>query len=171
MAKLVRRPTIPVTLAKPAPQVAAEAVKKEIEAAVKTAPVLKPGVPLTAQVTAEGDVPLFQFPLTKTCAGLVSAKPSFVFQVAGQPKQVSVFFEGDADATLLVLGSDLKMAECNDDTAAGANTNPLVTMATPADGAYAVFVGRLDPTKPVKGKLMITDVADAKPAVLAPVKR
>jgi len=171
LAKLVRRPTIPVTLAKPAPQVAAEAVKKEIEAAVKTAPVLKPGVPLTAQVTAEGDVPLFQFPLTKTCAGLVSAKPSFVFQVAGQPKQVSVFFEGDADATLLVLGSDLKMAECNDDTAAGANTNPLVTMATPADGAYAVFVGRLDPTKPVKGKLMITDVADAKPAVLAPVKR
>ena len=54
LAKLVRRPTIPVTLAKPAPQVAADAVKKDIEAAVKTAPVLKPGVPLTADVTAEG---------------------------------------------------------------------------------------------------------------------
>ena len=170
LTKLVRRPTLPVTLAKPAPQVAAEAVKKEFEAADKAAPVLKPGVPLTADVTAEGDVPLFQFPLTKTCAGLVAAKPSFVFKVAGQPKQVNVHFEGDADATLLVLGSDLKTAECNDDVA-GANINPLVTLATPADGAYAVFVGRLDPSKPVKGKLTITDVADAKPAVLAPVKR
>ena len=171
LAKLVRRPTIPVTLAKPAPQVAADAVKKDIEAAVKTAPVLKPGAPLTADVTAEGDVPLFQFPLTKTCAGLVAAKPSFVFKVAGQPKQVNVHFEGDADASLLVVGNDLKTVECNDDAEAGANLNPLVTLTNPADGAYAVYVGRLDPTKPVKGKLTITDVADAKPAVLAPVKK
>jgi heat shock protein HslJ len=171
LAKLVRRPTIPVTLAKPAPQVAAEAVKAEIAAALKKAPVLKPGVPLTAQVTAEGDVPLFQFPLTKTCGGLVSAKPSFVFQVAGQPKQVNVFFEGDADATLLVVGNGLKTVECNDDAETGANTNPHVTLTNLADGAYAVYVGRLDPSKPVQGKLTVTDTADAKPAMLAPVKK
>ena len=35
LAKLVRRPTIPVTLAKPAPQVAADAVKQDIEAAAQ----------------------------------------------------------------------------------------------------------------------------------------
>jgi hypothetical protein len=167
---LVRRPTLPVTLAKPAPQVAADAVKKELEAAAKTAPVLKPGAPLAADITAEGDVPLFQFPLTKTCAGLVSAKPSFVFQVAGQPEQVSVLFEGDADATLLVIGNDLKTVECNDDAESGANINPLVTLTKPAEGAYAVYVGRLNPTKPVKGQLTITDAA-AQPAVLAPVKQ
>ena len=170
LAKLVRRPTIPVTLAKPAPGVAAAAVKQDIEAAAKTAPVLKPGVPLTVDVTAEGDVPLFQFPLTKTCAGLVTAKPSFVFKIVGQPPQVNVFFEGDADSTLLVVGNDLKTVECNDDAAAGANLNPLVTLANPAEGAYAVFVGRLDPTKPVKGKLTITDAANPSPA-LAPVKK
>jgi len=167
----VRRPTIPVTLAKPAPQVAAAAVQKEIEAALKTAPVLESGEPLTAQVTAEGDVPLFQFPVTKTCAGLVGAKPSFVFQVAGQPEAVSVFFEGDADAALLVIGDNLKTVACNDDAAAGANINPLVTLANPAAGAYAVYVGRLDPTQAVTGKLTISDVADAQPAVLAPVKK
>ena len=94
-----------------------------------------------------------------------------MFKVAGQPKQVNVYFEGDADATLLVVGNDLKTVECNDDAEAGANLNPLVTLTNPAEGAYAVYVGRLDPTKPVKGKLTITDVADAKPAVLAPVKK
>ena len=88
LAKLVRRPTIPVTLAKPAPGVAADAVKKDIEAAAKTAPVLKPGASLKADVTAEGDIPLFQFPLTKTCAGLVAAKPSYVFKVVGQLPQI-----------------------------------------------------------------------------------
>ena len=171
LAKLVRRPTIPVTLAKPAPGVAADTVKKDIEAAINTAPVLKPGVPLTADVTAEGDVPLFQFPLTKTCAGLVNAKPSFVFKIAGQPEQVSVLFAGDADASLLVVGNNLQTVACNDDAEAGANINPLVTLANPAEGAYAVYVGRLDPTKPVKGTLTITDTADAEPAVLAPVKK
>ena len=94
-----------------------------------------------------------------------------MFKIAGQPKQVSVLFEGDADASLLVVGNNLKTVECNDDAAAGANLNPLVTLANPAEGAYAVYVGRLDPTKPVKGKLTITDVADAVPAVLAPVKK
>ena len=65
----------------------------------------------------------------------------------------------------------MKTVACNDDAEAGANLNPLVTLTNPAEGAYAVYVGRLDPTKPVKGTLTITDVAEAKPAVLAPVKK
>ena len=71
----------------------------------------------------------------------------------------------------MVVGNDLKTVECNDDAEAGKNLNPLVTLTNPAEGAYAVYVGRLDPTKPVKGKLTITDAADAVPAVLAPVKK
>ena len=164
LAKLVRRPTIPVTLAKPAPQVAADAVKKDIEAAAKTAPVLKPGASLKADVTAEGDIPLFQFPLTKTCAGLVAAKPSYVFKVVGQLPQVNVYFEGDADSTLLVVGNDLKTVECNDDAEPGKNINPQVKLTNPAEGTYAVFVGRLDPSKPVKGTLTISAAVNAEPA-------
>ncbi len=169
LAKLVRRPPIPVTLAKPAPQVAAAAVQEAI-AAAKTAPVLKPGASLKADVTSEGDIPLFQFPLTKTCGGLVVAKPSFVFKVVGQLPQVNVYFDGDADASLLVVGNDLKTVECNDDAEPGANINPLVTLTNPADGAYAVYVGRLDPSKPVKGTLTISAAVSAEPAP-APVKK
>ena len=139
LAKLVRRPTIPVTLAKPAPRVAADAVQQDIEAAAKTAPVLKPGASLTADVIAEGDIPLFQFPLTKTCAGLVAAKPSFVFKVVGQLPQLNVYFDGDADSTLLVVGNDLKTVECNDDAEPGKNINPQVRLTNPAEGAYAVL--------------------------------
>ena len=164
LAKLVRRPTIPVKLAKPAPGVAADAVKKDIEAAAKTAPVLKPGASLKADVTAEGDIPLFQFPLTKTCAGLVAAKPSYVFKVVGQLPQVNVYFEGDADSTLLVVGNDLKTVECNDDAEPGKNINPQVKLTNPAEGTYAVFVGRLDPSKPVKGTLTISAAVNAEPA-------
>ena len=164
LAKLVRRPTIPVKLAKPAPQVTAEEVKKEIEAAVKTAPELKPGATLKAEVTTEGEIPLFQFPLTKTCGGLVAAKPSFVFKVVGKPAQVSVNFEGDTDSTLLVIGNSLKTVECNDDAEPGKNINPQVKLDSPAEGVYAVYVGRLDPSKPVKGTLTIGAAIDAAPA-------
>lgn len=171
LTKLVRRPMIPVTLPQPAPQVDTTAVQKAIGDAIESAPVLKAGVPITAEVTAAGDVPLFQFPVTKTCAGLVSPTPSFVFTVSGQPKQVNVFFEGDADATLLVLGNDGKIVECSDDAEAGANINPIVGLANPPAGAYAVYVGRLSPTQPITGTLTITDAADAQPAVLAPAKQ
>ena len=65
---------------------------------------------------------------------------------------MNVLFEGDADATLLVVGNDLKTVECNDDAEAGANINPLVTLANPAEGAYAVYVGRLDPSQAGQGQ-------------------
>jgi heat shock protein HslJ len=163
LAKLVRRPTLPVKLEKPAPAVAAEAIRKELEAAAAKAPVLKPGASLKADVIAEGDIPLFQFPLTKTCGGLVAAKPSFVFKVAGKPAQVRAYFEGDADSTLLVVGDSLKTVECNDDAEAG-NTNPQVQLTSPAEGVYAVYVGRLDPSKPIKGTLTVSAAIDAAPA-------
>ncbi len=72
-------------------------------------------------------VPLFQFPVTKTCAGLVSSHAELRVQGdRGQPEQLNVFFEGDADAALLVLGDGGKIVECNDDAQAGTNLNPTV---------------------------------------------
>ena len=49
LTKLVRRPTIPVTLAKPTPQVAAAAVQQAISETLKTAPTLKSGAPPDGQ--------------------------------------------------------------------------------------------------------------------------
>jgi hypothetical protein len=39
-----------------------------------------------------------------------------------------------------------------------------VRLTNPAEGAYAVFVGRLDPSKPVKGTLAISAAVNAEPA-------
>lgn len=171
MSKLIKRPELPDVVVKPTPLVDAATVQDAITALTRTATELKPGVPTTAAVTAEGDVPLFQFPVTKTCAGLVSPKPSYVFKVTDQTKLLNVFFESDSDAALLVLGDGGKIVECSDDVQTGVNINPQVRLENPPAGAYAVFVGRLNPAQPVKGTLTITDSADAAPATLAPIKK
>jgi hypothetical protein len=104
----------------------------------------------------------------KSCAGLVG-NPDFVFSLAGQPKNLHLYFEGDGDATLLVLGPK-DAVWCNDDTEQGTNANPVVDIPNPSEGAYAVFVGRLDPTKPINGRLAITDAVPEQPTKLAPTK-
>jgi hypothetical protein len=91
-----------------------------------------------------------------------------VFNLAGQSKNLRVFFEGDRDATLLVLGPK-DLTACNDYAEKGVNSNPQVDIANPAEGTYAVFVGRLDPAKPVSGKLTVTDATGTLPTKLAPV--
>jgi heat shock protein HslJ len=171
LSRLIQRPAAPAILPTPTPQVESGAVQKSIQDALQNAPTFKAGAPLTTSVTAEGDIPLFQFPLTKTCAGLVSPKPSFVFTTTAELKQMRVFFEGDADSTLLVLGNGGKIVECSDDVQPDANVNPLVQLTNAPAGAYAVWVGRLNPSQPVKGKLTVTDATNAAPAVLAPTKK
>jgi hypothetical protein len=139
-----------------------------IQDAAKSAPVFMPGATLTATMTAAGNIPLFQFPLTKTCAGLVSPQPSFVFTATAPIKGLRVFFEGDGDASLLVFGNGGKTAECNDDAEPGRNINPMVDLANLPAGGYAVYIGRLSPAQPVKGTLTLTDSMSLMPAVLAP---
>jgi hypothetical protein len=167
-ASLVSRPALAAAVAQPAPEIEKSALAKLIEERVKSAPKLQAGSAMTStKVTAEGKVPLFMMPLkNKSCAGLVG-NPDFVFNLAGQSKNLRIFFEGDGDATLLVLGPQ-DLAACNDDAEKGVNTNPQVDIANPAEGTYAVFVGRLNPTKPVNGKLTITDATGALPTKLAP---
>ena len=57
---------------------------------------------------------------------------------------------------------------CNDDSVTGTNINPLVTIANPSAGRYAVFVGRIDEEKPLSGTLTVVESADAQPEVLTP---
>ena len=170
LGSLVSRPALAAAVAQPAPEIEKTALAKLIEERLKTAPKLQAGSAMTStKVTAEGKIPLFMMPLkNKSCAGLVG-NPDFVFNLAGQSKNLRVFFEGDRDATLLVLGPK-DMTACNDDAEKGVNANPQVDIANPAEGTYAVFVGRLDPTKPVIGKLTVTDATGTLPTKLAPVK-
>ena len=103
------------------------------------------------------------------CNGLVGGVPDYVFRWSGDAEQLRIFFEGDANSTLLVVESAEKAIACADDVATG-NGNPLVTIDNPAEGLYGVWIGRLDPAKPVTGILTITTAADATPAVLEPAE-
>jgi putative hemolysin len=99
----------------------------------------------------------------------VSNVPDFVFQWPGDAAQLRVFFEGDGDATLLVVGAADTTVSCADETDAN-NRNPLVILDDPAAGLYGVWVGRLDPSQPISGVLTITTDPDATPAVLEPTQ-
>ena len=119
---------------------------------------MKPGDKVSVSVTAEGLVPLFKIPAAadKGCGGLVTGVPSYTFKWSGDTDGLRVAFAGDADATLMVVGQDNKLVLCNDDATAG-SFNPAIDIPNPADDTYLVFVGRLDPKKPVKGTLTVTE--------------
>jgi hypothetical protein len=167
LQELVKRPTLVEVLPQRDRLTSAAARVKEALAAVKTAEKLAPGsVPLTAQVTAEGNLPIPELATGDTlCGGLVSVAPSYAFDWSGQTKAIGAMFEGDGDATLIIRTPDGKFV-CADDVAGSANLNPLVLLGDPAAGRYLVWIGRTSPEKPVTGKLTVAPTADLKPAVL-----
>ena len=121
----------------------------------------------SAAITAKGDIPAFEFDIpSQICNGFIGDKPDMVFDWSGEADALSIYFEGDADSTLLVVTPGGKIF-CNDDASAD-NANPLVVIPDPAQGRYAIFVGRVHPEETVKGKLTVTDAADAEPEILAP---
>lgn len=169
LGALIQRPVLAEPQVTPSPS-NRETISAAIAAAAASAPALTAdsGVTTTA-ISAEGTIPLFQLNLLNPqCSGEVSSAPDFVFNWTGPADQLSIFFEGDRDSTLLVVGAGGAVVACNDDTEAGVNVNPLVVLQQPPDGLYGVWVGRLDPTQPVTGTLTISPAADAAPAVLAP---
>jgi hypothetical protein len=141
-----------------------------ITATLAAASEVTPEVEVTVPITAAGTVPLFLFNLDNPqCNGLVSATPDYLFRWKGDAEQLRIFFEGNADATLLVFGTSGDQLACNDDATPGTNLNPLVVIDEPQEGAYGVWVGRLDSQQPVTGTLTITAAGEAAPAALAPV--
>jgi hypothetical protein len=99
------------------------------------------------------------------CGGLITVAPSYAFEWSGQAKALGVMFEGDGDSTVIVRTSDGKFV-CADDADGLANLNPLVILRGPTAGRYLVWVGRVDPAKPLTGKLTVASSADLKPAIL-----
>ncbi|MEI2693421.1 MAG: hypothetical protein V9H69_28360 [Anaerolineae bacterium] len=129
------------------------------------------GQPVSVSLTVSGTIPLFELGLPDpVCNGLVSGTPDLVFDWTGAEDAFTLFFEGDSDATLLVLSGDGELLTCGDDAAADLNLNPRVTVSKAKPGLYGVWVGRLDPAKPVLGTLTVVAGADAMPKSLGPVQ-
>jgi hypothetical protein len=167
LQNLVKRPAQPEVLPMSNRLTAAATRAAEALASIKTAEKLAAGGgPLTAQVTATGDLPA---PEVATgdglCGGLISAAPNFAFEWTGQAKALGVMFEGDGDGTVIVR-TPAGTFVCADDADGNANLNPLAIVAAPTAGRYLVWVGRVDPTKPLTGELTVASSADLKPAIL-----
>lgn len=113
----------------------------------------------------DGSIPAFNIDLgNDLCTGFVSSIPSFTFTWTGDSQDLRLFFEGNADSTLIVLGPDGSVS-CNDDFAGADNLNPLVDINA-VEGRYAVYVGSFAPGAPVDGTLTITESTSSEPASL-----
>ena len=126
LQNLVKRPVQPRVAVEQSADVRRHRVA-EAQAAVKSAEKLAPGGgPLTAQVTAAGDLPAPEVATGGSlCGGLITVAPSYAFEWSGQAKALGVMFEGDGDATVIVRTPDGKFV-CADDADGNANLNPLV---------------------------------------------
>jgi hypothetical protein len=168
---LIQRPPTPKAAGLPDVETAREAGIKAILDQAAEAVEFTGEEPVNASLTVSGTIPLFQLGLPNpACNGLVSGVPDFVFDWTGEGEQFTVFLEGDSDATLLVLSQDAELLACGDDVEDGVNINPSVTVTGATPGLYGVWVGRLDPSRPVIGTLTITTAADAAPRTLAPIQ-
>jgi hypothetical protein len=158
LGKLIKRPLIPQTITPTTPMTLTAQVQALADKLVKDEPTLGPGAKVSVDVTAEGIVPLFKIPAAsdKGCAGLVTGAPSYAFVWSGAAKNLHIAFEGDADSTLMVVSPGNKLVLCNDDAQAG-SIHPAIDIPEPAEGAYLVYVGRINPEKAVKGTLTVTE--------------
>ena len=157
LGKLIKRPSIPQQVAKPATAMAA-APQAPAARLLKAAPILKPGGKQSVEVTVEGVIPLFRMPeaVGEGCAGVGAGAPNYSFTWSGKTDNLRITFEGDADATLMVVGQGSQLVLCSDDAAA--NTfNPAIDIPDPAEDTYLVYVGRIDPNRPVNGTLTVAE--------------
>ncbi len=168
LGSFIKRPLLPDVLEAPAPAVEMDSLLAAVQARVAKAQLQKLGGALAGpiKITADGEIPLFQLPLNNpSCNGLVNEEPDHVFDWAGASDALNLYFEGDGDATLLVLGPDQSVS-CSDDAAETGNLNPQVILSNPVAGTYAVWIGRVHPDTSVTGALTITADGSALPAML-----
>lgn len=167
LGSFIQRPVLPEVQPLPTPAVALEEIQSEIEAQGAAAALkLAPAAEGPLEITADGSLTAFELPLDSAgCSGLVNDLPDHIFQWDGAGEALNVFFEGDGDSSLLLLGPG-GVVTCSDDAADGGNLNPQIVLADAAAGNYAVWIGRLSPEKPVTGRLTISADPAAAPALL-----
>jgi hypothetical protein len=123
---------------------------------------------VTASIVAGGNVPTFELGDEETvCGGMVSKIPDYIVEVQEGVPSLRIMFEGDQDASLVVVSSNGD-SFCADDSADGTNANPVVDVTAPAAGYYEIHVGRFQEDEPVSGVLTVTTDPALEHGVLAP---
>jgi hypothetical protein len=166
---LVKRGSIAAEVAPPSDEeIAATEIVSDTDAILPDGIIDATTGTLTATVTSTGTVPAFLLGSADiVCSGLVADYPDYILAVQGEVENLRIFFEGDQDATLSVVRRDGE-PWCNDEAEEGANSNPHVEIAAPAEGLYGIFVGRFDEEVPVTGNLTITTDPQLEQVELAP---
>ncbi len=127
--------------------------------------------PVTVPIIASGDRPAFALVPEdvddENCSGLINPDaPDFIFDYQGSAENLRIFFESEADTTLIVAGENI--IQCSDDfqsVEVGATMNPVVDIENPS-GFYGVWVGHFQPGGSVEGTLTIVEGSDTEPAFL-----
>ena len=167
--ELVKRETLPADEIVPVPDESAAAMQAPVEDTLTPDVVIESdSEPVTVELTVEGQLPAFRLQPEDTsnvvCIGLVTeGPPDYLIEYNGEAEYLRIFFEGDADATLVVAGEDAFF--CNDDHEMAVNANPRIDVPAPA-GFYGVWVGRMDAEQPLSGMLTILEGRAEEPEQL-----
>lgn len=166
-ANLAQRAPIPEFVVEPALIRATALPTATTRLAEVGVPTLQPGfAPVNIPVSVNGTVPAFDLPIRgAVCPGFINNYIDFSFTWTGVTPNLRIFFEGDGDAGLLVVGPG-DIVYCNDDLAGADNLNPMVNIVNPPTGNFLVYVARLNPEVPVSGMLTVIESTEQLPAIL-----
>ncbi len=88
------------------------------------------------------------------CAGFIADQHDFRLDWGGNSRRVRIFFRGDGDTTLVVIGPNGEQ-HCNDD---GSGFHPVVDIQNPPQGSYRIWVGSYAEGAYHNGVLSITEL-------------
>ncbi len=121
--------------------------------------------PFTQEMVAGGELGAYDIELDNDlCTGFISPVPTFKFDWEGEADKLVLFFEADADTTLVVQNPNGTF-QCDDDADGAANLNPYLDL-TPIPGSYALWVGSFEPSTLVTGTLTIAGSTEIQPKPL-----
>ncbi|MBN1967547.1 MAG: hypothetical protein JW910_23025, partial [Anaerolineae bacterium] len=115
--------------------------------------------PFTAEIVSGGDVDV-QLAMGEICQGtprgFVAWSPDYYISYeAGSAAELTFFFEGDGDTTLVINGPN-GFWYCDDDS--HGNLQPEITFLNPQSGYYDIWVGSYAAEQFYNGTLSITEV-------------
>lgn len=108
--------------------------------------------PYTKHITSGGDIDLSEY--FNTCAGFATSSPDFRVNWTGSARKLSFFFVGDGD-TSMVVNDPYGEWICDDDW--GNSEHPYVSLRTPGEGQYDIWIGSYNANDYVDGYLYVTD--------------
>ncbi len=118
--------------------------------------------PSSIDVSSGGEVDIAQLGLRPSCTGVVTREADLVIDVMANVPALDLSVGALTDTTLAVR-DPAGGWHCADDTASG-SYNPILHVATPAAGAWTVWVGRFTPGE-TQATMHIGAASSATPAV------